>query len=164
MMKISFKNLLLLGVGAELLILIISHLIAHDFAEVLRLSARYSGRLSGMLFLGVFYLYVTPSPNKMESGSPFMNYLKVFTILHLIHFGFLAGNVWINDITLIPVKLAGGSLAYLMIILAPWVFQKLKVWMQLVYFYYVSLVMIITYWAISGIDETFGRDLDFIEE
>ncbi len=146
-MKTSFKNLLLLGVGAELLILIISHLIAHDFAEVLRLSARYSGRLSGVLFLVVFYLYVTPLPNKMESGSPFMNYLKVFTILHLIHFGFLAGNVWINDITLIPVKLAGGSLAYLMIILAPWVFQKLKVWMQLVYFYYVSLVMIITYLA-----------------
>ena len=27
-----------------------------------------------------------------------------------------------------------------------------------------AIVMIITYWAISGIDETFGRDLDFIEE
>jgi len=27
-----------------------------------------------------------------------------------------------------------------------------------------AIVMVITYWAISGIDETFGRDLDFIEE
>lgn len=27
-----------------------------------------------------------------------------------------------------------------------------------------AIVMIITYWAISGIDETFGRDLDFMEE
>lgn len=26
------------------------------------------------------------------------------------------------------------------------------------------IVMAITYWAISGLDETFGRDLDFIEE
>jgi len=26
------------------------------------------------------------------------------------------------------------------------------------------IVMVITYWAISGLDETFGRDLDFIEE
>jgi len=27
-----------------------------------------------------------------------------------------------------------------------------------------AIVMIITYWAILGIDETFGRDLDFMEE
>ena len=27
-----------------------------------------------------------------------------------------------------------------------------------------AIVMVITYWAISGIDETFGRDLDFMEE
>ena len=26
------------------------------------------------------------------------------------------------------------------------------------------IVMLITYWAISGLQETFGRDLDFIEE
>jgi hypothetical protein len=26
------------------------------------------------------------------------------------------------------------------------------------------IVMCITYWAISGLQETFGRDLDFIEE
>jgi hypothetical protein len=27
-----------------------------------------------------------------------------------------------------------------------------------------AIVMCITYWAISGLQETFGRDLDFIEE
>ena len=26
------------------------------------------------------------------------------------------------------------------------------------------IVMLITYWAISGLQETFGRDLDFYEE
>lgn len=65
----------------------------------------------------------------------------------MIHFGFLATNVVLNNIPIVPVKLTGGALAYLMIVLAPLVLHKLKIGWQLVYFYYVSLVMFITYLA-----------------
>ena len=46
---------------------------------------------------------------------------------------------------MIPVKVIGGVLAYLMIVLAPLYLHKLKLSWQLVYFYYVSFVMLMTY-------------------
>ncbi|MFP4844383.1 hypothetical protein [Winogradskyella sp. PE311] len=65
----------------------------------------------------------------------------------MIHFGFLATNVYLNAIELVPIKLLGGCAAYLMIIVAPFKLHKLSFIKQLIYFYYVSLVMILTYVA-----------------
>ncbi len=83
----------------------------------------------------------------MKGNTRLRNWLLLFAVLHVIHFGFLATNVILNNIPIVPVKLTGGALAYLMIVLAPLVLHKLKLGWQLVYFYYVSLVMLITYVA-----------------
>ena len=70
----------------------------------------------------------------------------IFGVLHLIHFCFLALSVYLNDLPIIPVKVTGGALAYLMIILYPFVINKIKKRSyHLIYFYYVGIVMLLTY-------------------
>jgi hypothetical protein len=54
-------------------------------------------------------------------------------------------NIYLNNIALVPVKLTGGALAYLMIVSAPFVLHRLIKPLQMVYFYYVTVVMIVTY-------------------
>ena len=56
-------------------------------------------------------------------------------------------NVHLNNVPLETIKLIGGALAYGMIIAAPFILHKIRKPLQWVYFYYVSLVMILTYVA-----------------
>lgn len=146
-MNHSLKTLLLLGVAAELLIFLVAYLLSPTLGEAFRLSARYSGRLSAVIFLTSFYLYASSSPSPVRDNTSLRNFITLFAVLHVIHWGFLATNVYLNAIPIEPPKLAGGAIAYLMIVLAPFYLHKVRVPLQLVYFYYVSLVMVITYLA-----------------
>ncbi len=146
-MNYSLRTLLLLGVAAEIGIFLIAYAINPSLPETFRLAARYSGRLSALIFLITFFLYASGSPQPVKNNKPLLNFISLFAVLHLIHFGFLATNVYLNAIPLEPPKLAGGALAYLMIVTAPFFLHRVKLPLQLVYFYYVSLVMVITYVA-----------------
>ncbi|MFS4492994.1 hypothetical protein [Maribacter sp. 2308TA10-17] len=146
-MKRSLKNLLLLGILAELVIFSISYWADTSPEVTFRYAARFSGRLSAFTFLFVFYLFAKSFPSSVSQNKSFRNGLILFAMLHLIHFGFLATNVYLNEIPLVPTKLAGGALAYVMIVFAPFVLHKVKPALQLVYFYYVSIVMFVTYLA-----------------
>ncbi|MEL7532589.1 MAG: hypothetical protein AAFN10_14825 [Bacteroidota bacterium] len=118
-----------------------------EIEEVFRHAARYSGRLSALIFMITFYVFASSYPKPIAENQALKSLLTTFAVLHVIHFGFLATNVFLNDIPIVPVKLTGGALAYLMIVAAPFRLHKLKLGFQLTYFYYVSLVMIITYVA-----------------
>lgn len=146
-MRISLKNLLLLGILTEILIFIVCYFTQPNLNEIFRHAARYSGRLSFIIFLGTFTLFAFGYPRPMKDNERLRNWLLLFAVLHVIHFGFLSANVIINDIILVPEKLAGGALAYLMIVLSPFFLHKVRLWMQLVYFYYVGIVMGVTYLA-----------------
>ena len=146
-MNISLRKLILLGVGIEIAIFLVSYLLTPSLPEGFRLAARYSGRLSASVFLYTFYLFAKSPPSHVESKFPLRNWLSLFAVLHLIHLGFLASNVYLNAIPLEAHKVAGGMLAYLMIVVAPFFLHRVKLPLQLVYFYYVSLVMILTYVA-----------------
>lgn len=146
-MNLSLKKLLLLGVFAEVAIFLICYLIHPSFEETFRYAARYSGRLSFGVFLITFYHFAFAHPKPLKENTPLRNWLLLFAVVHVIHFGFLATNVILNHIPIVPIKLTGGALAYLMIVLAPLMLHKIKLGLQLVYFYYVSIVMIITYVA-----------------
>lgn len=139
--------MLLLGVAAELFVLILSYLLFPTIEETARHAARYSGRVSVFVFLGVFYLYATSGSTPVKDHLLLRKALVVFAVMHVIHFGFLVANVWLNHIPMVPVKLSGGAAAYLMIVSAPFVLHRVSRLWQLVYFYYVSLVMVITYIA-----------------
>jgi hypothetical protein len=146
-MKSPLQKLLLVGILAEIIIFLISYYIDASLENTFRYAARYSGRLSAVTFIAVFYLFASSFPSPVLKNKPLRNGLLLFAVLHLIHFGFLATNVYLNEIPLIPVKLAGGALAYLMIVAAPFFLHKLKPKFQFIYFYYVSFVMIMTYVA-----------------
>ncbi len=146
-MKTNLRNLLFLGLLAEILIFIVCYFLQPSLEETFRHAARYSGRLSFAVFLIAFYLFAFDHPKPVKENSLLRNWLTLFAMVHIIHFGFLATNVYLNNIPIIPVKLIGGALAYLMIVLAPFFLHKLKLGPQLVYFYYVSIVMAVTYVA-----------------
>lgn len=146
-MKNSLKKLLIIGILAELIILLISYYMNSSPEATFRYAARYSGRLSAFVFLIVFYLFATSFPAPVAENRHLRNGLIVFALLHLIHFGFLATNIYLNEIPLVPSRLAGGAFAYIMIVAAPFLLHKIKPTLQLFYFYYVSIVMFMTYLA-----------------
>jgi hypothetical protein len=146
-MKYSFKKLVTLGIIAELIIFLTSSFLHPEIEETFRYAARYSGRLSLVVFLFSFYLYAFSYPKPFKKNKQFLNFIKLFAILHIIHFCFLVTNVYLNNIELVPVKLLGVFLAYLMIIIAPFRLHQANLTTQLIYYYYVSLVMILTYVA-----------------
>ncbi|MEL6721295.1 MAG: hypothetical protein AAFP82_21520 [Bacteroidota bacterium] len=143
-MNDSLKRLLLFGVLAELLIFGFSYGFHPETGDTFRHAARYSGRLSLLVFLYTFYLYASNYPKPVKEYQALRNFLTLFAILHLIHFGFLSASVYLNAIPLETSKVIGGALAYLMIVAAPFKLHQVNVKLQLVYFYYVSLVMALT--------------------
>ncbi len=147
LIKNSFNKLLLLGLFAELIVFIGSYYFYPELNETFKYAARYSGRISLLVFLYCFYSYTFSFPKPISKNVELGNFIKLFAILHIIHFGFLATNIYLNNIELVPIKLLGGFIAYLMIVIAPFILHKVTFKIQLLYFYYVTLVMIITYVA-----------------
>ena len=145
--KASFKQLLYFGVLLEIIIFLIFYYIKEDIGNLFRYSARYSGRFSLMIYLYCFYLFknaflINQNLNRVK------DLVFIFGVLHLIHFGFLALSVYLNDLPIIPVKVMGGAVAYLMIIIYPFLINKIKNPIyHLIYFYYVGIVMLLTYVA-----------------
>ena len=134
-----------MGLLCELLIVGISNFESESIASLFQLSARYSGRLSLVYFLAPWWFFIGFA--NTCSLETIRKPLKAFAILHIIHFGFLAMNIYLNSIPIVPVKLLGGTLAYLMIVLLPFLRQSFTArnWVLPIYFFYVSIVMLVTY-------------------
>ena len=140
------KKIIFYSIFVELLIFLIFFLSFDDISETFRYSARYSGRLSLIVYLYCFYVF-----SREFEGNKYNKTKKVvllFSVLHLIHFIYLAFSVWLNELPIIPYKLLGGFIAYVLIIIYPWLIDKLKKTIyHIVYFYYVGIVMAVTYLA-----------------
>ena len=140
------KKIISLGVFAELLIFLIFFLSINDISETFRYSARYSGRLSLIVYLYCFYVF-----SKEFEGNKYNKTKKVvllFSVLHIIHFIYLAFSVWLNELPIIPYKLLGGFIAYVLIIIYPLLIDKIKKTIyHIIYFYYVGIVIAVTYLA-----------------
>ena len=160
-MKRSLRDLIILGVVVELVIFGASYAFSSSLEDTFRYAARYSGRLSAVVFFYAFYLFGSNATKPVAENQDLRHWLTVFAVLHVIHFGFLATNVYLNAIPLEGVKIAGGAMAYLMIVWAPFFLHRLKLPFQLVYFYYVSLVMILT-WVARVKGEFQGADPSWV--
>lgn len=146
----KFRIWLTLGIITELIILGYCFMSFDTAGEVFRHAARFSGRLSFIIYIICLYLFAKSYKQANYTGLEIVRKaVTIFCILHFIHFGFLTANIYLNDIQLIPFKLAGGFLAYALILAYPFVIGKIKPTSLLhyLYFYYVGLVMIITYIA-----------------
>ena len=135
------------GVFIELILFVYFFYLNYAIEEVFRLSARYTGRISFGLYLLMFYHFI----NERSKGKVLQNtYLwgMVFCVLHIIHFAYLSAAVYLNDLPIVPHKIAGGFLAYLAIVIYPFYMMKIKrLGIHLIYFYYVGFVMAMTFFA-----------------
>lgn len=146
-MSLPRKQLFAIGILLELLIFALVYFRYPAIEDSFRYAARYSGRLSFLVFVYTFYLFAHSYPAPVARDSPVSNFISLFAVLHLIHWGFLAASVYLNAIPLETVKVIGGAFAYLLIVLAPFRWSKWSVRIKLLYFYYVSLVMALTFVA-----------------
>ena len=140
------KKIISFGVFVELLIFLIFFLSVDDISETFRYSARYSGRLSLIVYLYCFYVFSREFERNKYNKTK--KVVLLFSVLHLIHFIYLAFSVWLNELPIIPYKLLGGFIAYILIIIYPLLIDKIKKTIyHIIYFYYVGIVMAVTYLA-----------------
>ena len=121
----NLNKLLIIGFLVEALIFVFFYQMTDNWGEIFRLSARYSGRLSLIIYLICFY-HFTFSFIKKKSSEKLKNSIIVFCLLHYIHFIYLALSVYLNDLPIIPIKLTGGFIAYLMILIYPLMINMIK--------------------------------------
>lgn len=146
---INFKKLSLIGIALEVIIFLVSYSISTDLSETFKYAARFSGRLSLFIFLIAIWQFARSTPGSEEDFIKTRILTAVFALMHFIHLFLLMMNVKLNFVTLIPHKLAGGILAYLMILAYPIFFERIKnkKAIHAIYFLYVSFVMAMTYIA-----------------
>lgn len=133
---------------AEALIVVYAFLVGEGGVEAIQTMARLSGRVSLVLFLLIFLHY--------HRSDRVKNAFSVFAIAHAIHFLELMGYQFLKGTTaqLITLRVAGGALAYLLILGTPllqWLESKGKVSsasvmrIEYAYLYYVWFVFLMTY-------------------
>jgi hypothetical protein len=146
---IKLKKWLFIGIALELAIMLSAYLMFTETGEMFRYAARYSGRLSLLAFLAAIWYFMLSKPQSESQLKGTRSLTLIFSVLHYIHLFLLGMNVNLNAVTLIPHKLAGGSLAYLMILLYPIFFECIKhnKAIHAIYFLYVGFVMAMTYKA-----------------
>ena len=145
--KISPRLLILIGIIFESVLFFTFFLLKDDLGEVFRYAARYSGRFSFVLYLRAFYWFIKEHTLNLPLIRT-KKWVTVFSIMHLIHFGFLAASVELNDLPIVPIKVIGGFLAYVGILCYPFFIGNIrKIASHLMYFYYVGFVMAMTFLA-----------------
>ncbi|HRJ31106.1 MAG TPA: hypothetical protein PLV21_13870 [Cyclobacteriaceae bacterium] len=148
----SVRNAVVLIVVLELLsaALAISHF-GYTLEGLLAVT-RYSGRLSLAIFSIIFILL--PVHDQRLSAVLSSHYFLVFAIAHGIHLLQLLGFVYLSGNELIPIRLAGGFLAYAFIFAMPVIHHYTKTgkvsdqkfrWAQSVYLYYVWFIFFMSY-------------------
>ena len=113
----SVKKAILFAVVAELLIALLAINNYGITLEALQATTRFSGRLSLAIFTFMFILlpFNRKGLSQILSSKPFL----IFAIAHGIHLIELLSYVFLSGNKLIPVRLAGGFLAYVFIFVMP---------------------------------------------
>jgi hypothetical protein len=114
----TFRRALLFIIIAELLIAILAINNYGFTIEGLQATTRFSGRLSLAIF-SLMFIFLAFNRDKLSSLSskPF----HIFAIAHGIHLVQLLSFVILSKANLIPIRLAGGFLAYVFIFIMPFI-------------------------------------------
>ena len=112
----------MLIVAAELLIAGAGVASTGSSLEALQATTRWSGRFSLLVFSIIFLLYPKQVPQLQQLLSS--RFFLMFAVAHGIHLAELLTYVFLADVQLVPYRLAGGFVAYLMIFAMPWVEEK----------------------------------------
>src|ERR1043165_6305888 len=100
---------ILIGILLEALIILFSIAIEGYSLEALHVITRFSGRLSLLAFSLILLLYDRRGVIRLDAA------FLLFAILHGIHLVELVSYVRLSGTELIPIRVAGGFVAYAMI-------------------------------------------------
>jgi hypothetical protein len=149
----NFRRILFLVLVAEATILPLAIINQGETIDAIQAVARYSGRLSLLIFSIIFLSQKDRSINASFLLSE--KYFFIFAIAHGIHLIELLTYVIVSGgiMNLNPIRVAGGFMAYLFIFLMPWIEVQWKKKLsllsfgrvELIYLFYVWLVFFLTY-------------------
>lgn len=120
--------------------------------ESLQAVTRFSGRISLLIFSLIFLFQNHKHLNVKNILSE--KYFLIFAIAHGIHLLELLSFVYLSGTPLIPIRLAGGFLAYVLIFIMPYaqsMFERNKLSLKtfssltLIYLYYVWFIFFMSY-------------------
>jgi hypothetical protein len=145
---------LTMGLGLEGLMLLAAWLESSgDTTVFFQAAARLSGRVS-LLYFAVLLVQVTHQPawnRQMPGFETNFRLFRDFAVLHVIHWGLLAVAVYRTGFELVPFRVAGGALAYLLVVGLPillrtdWLTESTLRRLGAFYFFWVWLVFFLTY-------------------
>lgn len=150
---------------AELLVAVLA-IAAYGFdISALQATTRFSGRVSLLIFSFIFILL--PYHHVRLTNILSDKFFLIFAIAHGIHLAELLTYVTLSGGNLIPVRVAGGALAYAMIFIMPVIDHKLAGWkktiLENVYLFYVGFIFFMTYFSrIQGKLQVGGSLPEFI--
>lgn len=153
-------RLLAIGVLLELLVLVAAWLESGGAtAPFFQASARLSGRVS-VLFFSVLLIYATLHPGFERGSKEYRTkyiLFRDFAVIHIIHWFLLATSVYLTQFEILPIRLAGGVIAYVLVGVMPWLMTQANTSfatltaVQATYMFWVWLVFSMTYTArLSG--------------
>jgi hypothetical protein len=113
------RKVFLIFILFELLIIITGIFLEGFELEALHIITRFSGRLSLLVFSLIFLIPFAPRYSNWTSTKPY----HLFALIHGIHLVQLLFYVKLAGNELIPIRVAGGFLAYLIIFIMPYLVQ-----------------------------------------
>ena len=148
----KFKDALLSTLIVEVGIALLAVINYGATLETLQAVTRFSGRVS----LGIFSLIFLFQNHRYVKVTNILSekYFSIFAIAHGIHLIQLLSFVYLSSNELIPVRLAGGVLAYVLIFIMPYaqhLFELKKISIKqfstftLIYLYYVWFIFFMSY-------------------
>lgn len=161
----TFKKSLLIILFLELLVAALGVSIYGWNIEGLQATTRFSGRLSLAIFSAIFILLPYHREKLIQILSN--KFFLIFAIAHGIHLAELLAYNYFSGNKLIPLRLAGGALAYAMIFIMPFISERLigrkKVVIQNIYLFYVWFVFFMTYFSrVQGKLQVGGTYAEFV--
>jgi hypothetical protein len=144
------RKIIALFVGLEIIIIIIAWVLEGFSISALQTVTRFSGRLSLFLFSAIFLFYNRSTITAWLSDKFYL----LFAVVHGIHLIELLLFVSMSGIKLIPIRVAGGFMAYVYIFLMP-LLQSLRdkskmtiktfSTLEVIFVYYIWLIFFLTY-------------------
>jgi hypothetical protein len=148
----NLKNAILIVVIVEMLIAILATQHYGFTIEGLQATTRFSGRLSLAIFSVIFILL--PSNRKLLNIIFTQRAFLIFAVAHGIHLLELLSYVYFSNSVLIPIRAAGGFLAYVFIFALPILqhfyesgklSEKKYLTAENIYLYYVWFIFFMSY-------------------
>lgn len=148
----KFKDALLSTLIIEVGIALLAVINYGATLESLQAVTRFSGRASLLIFSLIFLFQNHKHLNVKSILSE--KYFLIFAIAHGIHLLELLSFVYLSGNPLIPIRLAGGFLAYVLIFIMPYaqsLFERNKISLKsfssltLIYLYYVWFIFFMSY-------------------